>query len=587
MKMGKFEISNMRYFVRGKDKKSQEGIIRDIDIKDSVFELKSRLREPLGISSCLSFICDIKSPATFRFFKNGYQSWSFSDILDRNYHDKPARSSIVRVISDDPYVVYKKGELHSHSFSYLKSSGSYLLIGSLEERNGLTRIYLKGSELRVERDLSSMPIEINDTLAKIFIGYGENLRELFSRYVSRMETPFQKGDEEHRMVGWTSWYYYYRNVSEDDILENLNEIEKKRLPLDYVQIDDGYERAVGDWLEINERFPHGMKFLANEIKSRGYKSGIWIAPFIVEKDSRIISEHPTWLLREGKKKKMVRAGYNPLWSGSFYALDLTHEEVRRYLKKVFSTMFDEWGYDMVKIDFIYAGALKGEWSNSSYSRAKAYRETLEMIRKIAGDRLILGCGAPLVPGIGVFDACRVGEDVAPQWKNTGIITKLLNIQSAPSTYSSLRNVIVRWFMGGTAFLNDPDVIMLRKNETKLTMAERKTLAAINTFFGDFILFSDNLKTLGDQEIKMMKYIIEMEKPVIEEVSRVKKNVYKFNGELNDRGFFGFVNLSDKTAKFEMEPGDYDEFSIDGNWKQISSISQFDVKPHETRIFVMR
>ncbi len=577
----------MRYFVRGADKKIQENVIKETDIKDGIFELKSRLREPEGILVCQPFVCDIRCSERFRFFKNGYQSWSFSDILDRDYRDKPAKSSIARIISDDPYVTYKKGELHSHSFTYLESSGSYLLIGSLEERNGLTRIYLRGNELTIERDLSSMPIEINDTLAKIFIGYGEDLKELFSRYVSKMKTSPRKYESKGRIMGWMSWYYYYRNVSEDDILENLDEIEKRGLPLDYVQIDDGYERAVGDWLETNERFPHGMKFLADKIKSRGYKSGIWIAPFVVEKTSRIVSEHPTWLLREGKKNRMVIAGHNSLWSGPFYALDLTHHEVREYIRRVFSTIFDEWGYDMVKIDFIYAAALQGKWSNSSYSRARAYQEAIELIREIAGDRLILGCGAPLIPGIGIFDACRVGQDVAPQWKAKGLILKLLNLRSGPATSDSIKNTVVRWFMNGTAFLNDPDVIMLRKDETDLTEIERRTLATINAFFGNFILFSDRLKTLGEEEINTLKYIAEMKTPVIRRVSKVKEGVYTFDGELNAREFFGFLNLSDKAVGFELEPGSYDEFSIDGNWKSSISISNLTVKPHETRVFLKR
>ena len=38
---------------------------------------------------------------------------------------------------------------------------------------------------------------------------------------------------------------------------------------------------------------------------------------------------------QDEKGKFVRAGFSPLWSGIFYALDFYQEGVRNYLKKVF------------------------------------------------------------------------------------------------------------------------------------------------------------------------------------------------------------------------------------------------------------
>ena len=56
-------------------------------------------------------------------------------------------------------------------------------------------------------------------------------------------------------TGWCSWYYYYSRVTENDVLENLEWLRRHRteLPLEYFQIDDGYQPAPGDWLMPSER----------------------------------------------------------------------------------------------------------------------------------------------------------------------------------------------------------------------------------------------------------------------------------------------------------------------------------------------
>ena len=47
------------------------------------------------------------------------------------------------------------------------------------------------------------------------------------------------------------------------------------------------------------------------------------------------------------------------WGQDCYALDLTRPDVIEWLKSVFRTVCEEWGFDYVKIDFIYAG--RGRW----------------------------------------------------------------------------------------------------------------------------------------------------------------------------------------------------------------------------------
>src|SRR5699024_7163536 len=111
---------------------------------------------------------------------------------------------------------------------------------------------------------------------------------------------------------------------------------------------DGYQTAVGDWLSLKSEFSDGMRPITDRLHKNGSKAGLWLAPFSAHKNSQLIKDHPDWLARDSKGKP-VFGGLN--WGG-FYSLDIYNQGVRDYLKKVFDTVFYEWGFDMVKLDFL-------------------------------------------------------------------------------------------------------------------------------------------------------------------------------------------------------------------------------------------
>ena len=73
--------------------------------------------------------------------------------------------------------------------------------------------------------------------------------------------------------GWCSWFYTLSQVSEEEVTRNTEFAAKHLKPfgLEYIQVDEGYQKWHGEW-EGNERFPHGMKWLANKIKEYGFKA---------------------------------------------------------------------------------------------------------------------------------------------------------------------------------------------------------------------------------------------------------------------------------------------------------------------------
>ena len=156
-------------------------------------------------------------------------------------------------------------------------------------------------------------------------------------------------------TGWCSWYYYFHGVTENDILENLRYLvsHRQQFPLEYIQLDEGYQSMLGDWLTCNEAFPHGLEFLARKIRDGGFKPGVWVAPYMVDERSRLFARHPDWMIHNADGE-IIRV---TTWHGGrVAALDTTHPGALAYLTEVFTTLA-QWGFEYFKLDFlVYACA---------------------------------------------------------------------------------------------------------------------------------------------------------------------------------------------------------------------------------------
>jgi alpha-galactosidase len=128
---------------------------------------------------------------------------------------------------------------------------------------------------------------------------------------------------------WCSWYHYYTEVTEADVDENLEAIGHHELPVEVVQLDDGYQAEIGDWLTLSDRFA-SVADMVGRIRAAGRRAGIWLAPFLVGERSRLAAEHPDWLI--GGAEAPVSAGHN--WEQDLAALDVTHPDAAAYLTRV-------------------------------------------------------------------------------------------------------------------------------------------------------------------------------------------------------------------------------------------------------------
>ena len=443
-----------------------------------------------------------------KFFVNGYQSWTTSGEMSAEdiYRGTTPLAGVTKytkdmAITSGDYAFTRyeprPGFFHSFTYTYLRRGDEFELFGSLSERNGYTVFYsdMEKHIFSVEKDVEGLtisePYEMFD-IVRFVGGYDE----VFDKYFAAMSLPAKKRVD--RLTGYTSWYNYFQKIDENIILRDLKGLSRARESVNIFQIDDGYEPFVGDWLDYNGRdFPNGMKTIADAVHREGYLAGIWLAPFNVQRGkSRILKEHPDWLIRNPDGKPQLGC---VAWGGA-YTLDIYNSEVREHLKKVFDTVLNDWGYDMVKLDFLYSQC---RTPRDNKTRGTIMCEAMDFLRECVGDKLILGCGVPLGPAFGVVDACRISCDVDLSYGGKFYNSMSIN-NELPSAQNAINNSMFRRHLNGRAFLNDPDVFFLRDRNLTFTWEQKLLLAKINNLFGRVLFVSDDAGEYSEAELEVLK-----------------------------------------------------------------------------------
>lgn len=309
-------------------------------------------------------------------------------------------------------------------------------------------------------------------------------------------------------TGWCSWTAFYLELGEEDILNQLAWLQEHShtLPVDIVQIDDGWERAVGDW-EANERFPHGMAWLAGQIRRAGFTPGLWLAPFIVHPRSSLATAHPEWLI-QNERGQPANAGFG--WGSLCHGLDLSHPAAQRWVQQLIATVTEEWGYAYLKLDFLYAAAIEGQRHRPNLTRAQVLRRGMELLRQEAGPEVfLLGCGCPLGPAVGLVDAMRVSADIAPYWRpRYGLLSPFVRREpSLPAMINAVQNDLTQAWMHRRLWLNDPDALILRRSGSDLTTAEVRSLTTVVALSGGTWMLGDDMPALEADRVDLAAHTL--------------------------------------------------------------------------------
>lgn len=493
-----------KYNVLGKNKQTNE-FNEDISwkIDEGEHGLKITLVPKKEISS-VSF--EVKREYDFnddsRFFANGFQSWTDTKEFTKNERMSDlgfvgktffGKKFGLNYVGDYTFCRQAEncGEFHSHGLAYVRNDKMLDFFGSLDERTGFTVIYadMNKNTLTFTKDLEGIVISEPYEILNLYFAIGE-YDEVFDSYFEALGVKPRTVD---KIKGYTSWYNYYQGISEDIILRDLRSLSAEKDYVNTFQIDDGYQTAVGDWLSIDKKkFPHGMKPIADEIHKDGLKAGIWLAPFGAQFNSTVAKQHPDWLIKD-EKGKSIPVGVN--WGG-FYGIDFYKKDAAEYIRNCFDTILNDWGFDMVKLDFLYACSIVPMYNKT---RGQIACEAMDFIRECVGDKLILGCGVWMLPCFGKVDYMRIGADMALGWKHS-LLRKMMHREDA-STPNAIHNSVYRRCFNGRAFLCDPDVFLLRRTNIKFAPEQQELLAKFIKLFGGVLFMSDNV---GDYDKKQLE-----------------------------------------------------------------------------------
>ncbi|NSW94761.1 MAG: alpha-galactosidase, partial [Bacteroidales bacterium] len=322
--------------------------------------------------------------------------------------------------------------------------------------------------------------------------------------------------------------------------------------LEYIQVDEGYQRWHGEW-EGNDRFPHGMKWLADRIRSLGLRPGIWIAPYVISEPTEVYQKHQEWLIRhpDGRIKRVGPwPDENSDWARNEnpkrYGLDITHPDASEWMFQLFSKIRNDWGFEMYKIDFVDWSLLSAHhYYNPSVSRAEAYRKGFEIIRKATGPEChIQDCGPGPVT-IGLLDSMRIELD-----QNYGYRREVWK-QYFTASSSSAPAVAKRYYFHKRTWINDADHVCLNL----LSLTQARAAATLIALSGGNILSGDRLTDLDPSKLEILKKILPQYGETARPVNMFDTNIHevfamKIKKEFAEWTIAGFFNnsLTESTVK---------------------------------------
>jgi autotransporter-associated beta strand protein len=261
------------------------------------------------------------------------------------------------------------------------------------------------------------------------------------------------------IMGWSSWNHFRIHIDEVMIREQADAMASngmKKAGYRFINIDDGFfggRDAEGNLFCYDLRFPSGMKSLADSIRSKGLKPGIY-----------------------------SEAGTNTC--GSIYDKDprgvgvgmFGHEE--RDLK----LMLIDWGYDFIKID--WCGGLR-----QSLSEQEQYSKISSIVRRLKPEAVYNVCRWEY-PGNWV-------KNIADSWRISGDIE---------ASFESVMKIVDHceplWEHSGPGGFNDMDILQVGRG---MTETEDRTHFTLWCMMNSPLLAGNDLRSMTPATLAILSH----------------------------------------------------------------------------------
>lgn len=344
----------------------------------------------------------------------------------------------------------REGFVVAYNYMYVEQPHKVRLIGATSCRRFYTECRFNKYIFEIVQVLGGITVPKNGELKleSVAVIDAADRNEALDIYGKMINTHHERRFFPEIPDGWCSWYCYGPTITKGGIIRNLKSAKKQGIKgIKYIQIDDGYQPHMGDWLIQTRKFGD-MKALCKKIKDEGFEPAMWVAPFIASEKSELLKKHPDWFIKDDNGKPLCTADctFKGWRDAPWYFLDPTHPEAINYIKLVFYIMKKEWGVNYFKLDANAWGAMPfGKRYDNTVTCVEAYRIGMRAIRETVGpNTFLLGCNAAMFPSIGEVTGMRVTMDVV---RDIGSIKGLAS------------QCFFRNWMHNVLWTNDPDCLV--------------------------------------------------------------------------------------------------------------------------------
>lgn len=315
--------------------------------------------------------------------------------------------------------------------------------------------------------------------------------------------------------GWDSWNTEYgSDINEAKIREDIEFVAANLTPYgwNHFAIDDGWQVALGDWEAHPERFPSGMKAVADLIHSKGMTAGLWIAPFKVSLDSALAKAHPEWLREPTEFGRQVVGEKDRI-------LDVTAPGAYEWVRDLAKKVTQDWGFDaVVEADYVYYLPLAVSYADGKSTRVEAHRKGMQALRDGMGpDRFLMSFAPQPITAL-YAEGIRFGNDCAPIWSKSPE-------HWAWGCVETLTNAARRYYYAPWVFRGDQDCAYFAQDATRqrwnattqppLTMEQSIAWLTGAVLTGGAVKIGDRFTALTPEQLDVLRKLL----PVMDRPAR--------------------------------------------------------------------
>ncbi len=202
--------------------------------------------------------------------------------------------------------------------------------------------YNRDDETTFERIL--LPGEQFQTAASFILPYANRIPQdvvdtTYARFVAEHLTICDPARVPTIVVN--TWLPHLYDLNRDLLLAEVDRAAE--LGVDAYQVDAGWYDRLGDWNADPTKFPNGLEEIADHVRARGMRFGLWMAVATADETSAPCREHPEWIARDrtGAPNRHPMPGTVTMCLDSGY-YDYIHSKIDDVIRR--------YGVELLKLD---------------------------------------------------------------------------------------------------------------------------------------------------------------------------------------------------------------------------------------------